>query len=497
MVMRKEEFDKYIVDASKEYDVDPELIRAVITQESAWNPNAVSSAKAEGLMQLMPATAKSLGVSNSFDPRENIRGGTALLRENLNRYDGDVVQALAAYNAGPTAVDSGAWRSYPETTDYVNRITSAYKPSGVTTDLSQTPDVAMDPVQPRAVPDDFWKPSPSYHPPRVDPEPEEEETPEGMWRLDMPDGDWVAFKDDVSKEEALGRAKKEYPLSFGIVPEPPPPPVEDVNMAEAFLGSVAKAVVTIPSGFASEFALATDNQELFDTAESWREYGGELQESISPSAGMVSSEDVENAWEESAVDGSLLWLEQAGEQLGASLGYFVPALLAGAAATYALPALGLGAMGTASATTILAASRLKTAAAAARSATQLGFYLGSNIERGVGEGLLSTDDYNGFEQLGYAVGSTALDSFSLNVATGRGFVSDKVKKVLGRGTGKLSVGANQAVAKSYLNWMNSIDTDGKINRAVLSALSEVIGETGQQALERAAAGLPVEPRSSR
>ena len=121
MVMRKEEFDKYIVDASKEYDVDPELIRAVITQESAWNPNAVSSAKAEGLMQLMPATAKSLGVSNSFDPRENIRGGTALLRENLNRYDGDVVQALAAYNAGPTAVDSGAWRSYPETTDYVNR----------------------------------------------------------------------------------------------------------------------------------------------------------------------------------------------------------------------------------------------------------------------------------------------------------------------------------------------------------------------------------------
>ena len=346
-------------------------------------------------------------------------------------------------------------------------------------------------VQPSEIPDDFW----SSPPPFVHPEdpyvPEEEKVPEGMWRLDLPDGDRVNFEDSWNREDALEWAKKEYPRSFGIVPEPPPPPVEDVNMAEAFLGSVAKALVTIPSGFASEFALATDNQELFDTAESWREYGGELQESISPSAGMVSIEDWENAWEESAVDGSLLWLEAAGEQLGASLGYFAPALLAGAAATYALPALGLGAMGTAAATTTLAASRLKNAAAAARSVTQLGWYLGANIERGVSEGLLSPEDYNGFEQLGYASGSAALDNLSFNVATGRGFVSATVKKLLGRGTGKLSVGANQAVAKSYLDWMNSIDTDGKIRRAVSGVLSEVVGETGQQELERAAAGLSV------
>lgn len=98
-------YDAIVSKASEKYGVSKNLINAIIAQESGGNPNAVSSAGAQGLMQLMPATAKSLGVTNSFDPEQNIMGGTKYISQMMDKYDGDTVTALTAYNRGPGTVD--------------------------------------------------------------------------------------------------------------------------------------------------------------------------------------------------------------------------------------------------------------------------------------------------------------------------------------------------------------------------------------------------------
>lgn len=121
-------FESLIAEAAQRFSVDPRLIRSVIRAESNFNPKAISSAGAQGLMQLMPGTARGLGVSDPFDPEENIYGGARLLRQLLNRYDGSVEMALAAYNAGPGAVDRyGGIPPYRETQIYVSRVLGYFK----------------------------------------------------------------------------------------------------------------------------------------------------------------------------------------------------------------------------------------------------------------------------------------------------------------------------------------------------------------------------------
>jgi len=108
---------------SSRHHLDPDLINSVIHAESGFNPRAVSPKGAQGLMQLMPQTASRLGVANAFDPDDNLEGGTRYLRELLERYNFDLIKALAAYNAGPQRVEQyHGVPPYYETQAYVARI---------------------------------------------------------------------------------------------------------------------------------------------------------------------------------------------------------------------------------------------------------------------------------------------------------------------------------------------------------------------------------------
>jgi soluble lytic murein transglycosylase-like protein len=112
-----------ITRASGRYRLDPDLVNSVIRAESGFNPKAVSPKGAQGLMQLMPKTASNLGISNPFDPRANVDGGTRYLRELLERYNFDLIKALAAYNAGPQRVEQyHGVPPYYETQAYIARI---------------------------------------------------------------------------------------------------------------------------------------------------------------------------------------------------------------------------------------------------------------------------------------------------------------------------------------------------------------------------------------
>ena len=118
-------FDAHVEEACRLFQVSPDLVKAVIAAESEFDQFAVSSKGARGLMQLMPATARRFGVSNSFDARQNIMAGTQYLREMLDQFQGDVALATAAYNAGPNAVLRYAGiPPYKETRGYVTKVQS-------------------------------------------------------------------------------------------------------------------------------------------------------------------------------------------------------------------------------------------------------------------------------------------------------------------------------------------------------------------------------------
>lgn len=134
-VKKTEEFSSYLqttasleeifTQASETYGVPKDLIKAIAKAESDFNPNATSGAGAQGVMQLMPATARELGVTDSYDPYQNIMGGTKYIKQMLDKYDGNVTLALAAYNAGSGNVAKyGGVPPFEETQNYVVKVTN-------------------------------------------------------------------------------------------------------------------------------------------------------------------------------------------------------------------------------------------------------------------------------------------------------------------------------------------------------------------------------------
>ncbi|VBB08095.1 prokaryotic transglycosylase active site [Lucifera butyrica] len=124
----KDTVTRMLYAAANKYGVDPQLALAVAQTESGLSPAAQSTAGAVGIMQLMPATAQSLGVNDIYDSRENIDGGVRYLKQMLTNFNGNVAHAVAAYNAGPQAVkDYNGVPPYPETRAYVAKVLSLYQ----------------------------------------------------------------------------------------------------------------------------------------------------------------------------------------------------------------------------------------------------------------------------------------------------------------------------------------------------------------------------------
>jgi soluble lytic murein transglycosylase len=121
------QFDPIIADASKKYSLEAPLIKAVIKAESDFDPNAISNKGARGLMQIMPMNYRLLNVENPFDPHQSIDAGARYLRDMMDRYNGKLNLSLAAYNAGPGAVDRhGGVPPYQETEEYIERVMRYY-----------------------------------------------------------------------------------------------------------------------------------------------------------------------------------------------------------------------------------------------------------------------------------------------------------------------------------------------------------------------------------
>jgi Transglycosylase SLT domain len=129
--------ERIVREVAERHQVDPALVKAVISTESGWNPRAISRKGAVGLMQLVPETAQRFGGGNLFDPAQNVEAGTTYLKALLDRYNGDLKKSLAAYNAGEHAVDhNGGVPPYWETQRYVQKVTTAYFRPGSGRDLT-------------------------------------------------------------------------------------------------------------------------------------------------------------------------------------------------------------------------------------------------------------------------------------------------------------------------------------------------------------------------
>lgn len=141
------DIDQLVEQTATRFQVDPNLVRAMVRVESGYDPKAVSNKGAMGLMQLVPATASRYGVVNPFDPKQNLEGGVSYLKHLLDRFGGDLKLSLAAYNSGEQTVQRlGGVPAIPETQNYVHKVTNIYQPGDAPPAKSTSPDPPESPI---------------------------------------------------------------------------------------------------------------------------------------------------------------------------------------------------------------------------------------------------------------------------------------------------------------------------------------------------------------
>ena len=460
-----------VVSSASKYGVDPALALGVAFQESRLGEHSVSPAGALGVMQLMPATAADLGVSDAMDNRQNIDGGVRYLRQLLDRYDGDRSKALAAYNWGMGNVDRLGLDKMPgETRDYLSKVPrhadrfqksiSQYLPSpGSPTGMSPPASLAVSPPNPA---------------PRLSARVSAPASSSGYYPLRLPDGSRIEVREGVSVVDALAEARQKFPGSF--------PPVFEMRAAgkdgdsspwDAFLATTARTTAGLFPGLRAAYASAIGDEEGYDAAQRDIEEASLWAAEIAPS--LTSFDDVKKAWNEEGVGAAVgKAFEFGAETIGSSFGYQAPSALA------ALGGYGLAAAGLAGGVSAPVLATL--AGLGAMYAT----FLSSDIERAHAEVAIDTEDVNTLGIMAAAGGQTALNSLSYLLVGGPG----ALKALTGSGLSK--EGRDLAMA-SFGKVLNKLDKMHPVKQAAAVLLEEEVAEVGQQALERMAAGLPVSP----
>ena len=476
-----------VEESAKKYNVWPPLIFSMIEQESGGDPNALSEAGAMGLMQLMPDTAKELGVEDAYDPAQNIDAGVRYFSEAAKYWGDSTNRALGEYNSGRRTVDERyggtdptTWREHPnfgipwedqgafaqeQTVDYVNRI------HGIVPKYAKLYDT---PSQP-------------------------EEVKEETRRFFLPGGREVQVPAHWTNVQAYNDSRLRYPDYYRGMPalseERLSPEVQEedqANIFEAFTAGVAGSGLDayigklfyqadkLPEGSAEQI-------QVFDELEEVVRFAGETRESIAPN--MLHLDDVVEAYEkDGAIDAVAKFAEMSGETFAHSMGWLGAGTLAGFGGKKGVGKLaGKLLAGTA------AAGPLGTVASTLASITQystfLGMmtlqYTGQALERGVNDGKLSMEDYDTLKIALGALGSGALDMVTGAVATPRIWINGL--------SNAQRVGLKKAYATGVMEVAKRLDRQGPFKRMLAAGITEGAVEVGQSAIQRASLGMEISP----
>jgi len=460
---------------AEEEDVYPPLVEAIISQESGWNPGAVSHRGAMGLMQLMPGTASDLDVGDPYDPEQNIRGGVRYLRQQFDRFGDDIPSVLAAYNAGPTAVAKyGGVPPYRETQAYIDRVSSHFLPRYQREyDASAPASGLPDPPAPDA--GGYAAPSYIRHGNVV-------AGSDGKlsW-LSLPDGTWAKAPTGMDETESLALARERYPEAFRAYEA-----VEyaggDSSTLDAFWATASRASRGLFPGIKMLYADMAGDEEMFDSAAQELSDATRAAGEIAPN--LVSLEEIKGAYEKDGLMSAVSkFFEFGSEQVGSSFGFQAPSLAAG---------LGGYALGGALAGFRAAAPLAWNPAAAATTGILAGLgtmwatFLSENLERAYDEGAKDIEELSLLKSAAAAGGQTALNSLGYMLLGG-------MAGVRGLASGSGFRESQRMAAGSFAKMMDSLNEKGVITRIAAVVAEEEVAELGQQALERFAAGLPVSP----
>ena len=461
-----------VAEEARRQGLDESIALAVAFNESSFRPNAKSGVGAQGVMQLMPITAKEMGVEDVGDVDQNIRGGVGYLKKMRDRF-GDPAKALAAYNAGPGNVSRyGGVPPFSETQEYVRKIPILAQ------SFERSPFVESAPLAvaraelessvlsdaARAAADSLASPDGRVPLPDTPP-------PPGEYRLSLPDGRFVLVKEGVSEEQATRIARERFPESFAGLSSGD----GDSSPIDAFWASANRSVRGVFPAIAASFAALTGDEEAYDEAQGEIADATLIASEIAPD--LVSIDEISQAYEEDGLGTAIGKAFEFGfETIAGSFGFQVPSALA------ALGGYGLGAAAVAAGAPIAAGTVATLAGLGAMFAT----FLSEDVERAYENGAVDTEDLSLLRAISAAGGQTALNSLTYLLVGGGALGRTALKGGLSEGGKKV---AYQSVGKA----LEKLDKMSPIKQAGAVLLEEEVAEVGQQALERFAAGLPVSP----